>query len=246
MPPDPLHASPYKPTLRPSLRSFSSFAAGFSYLSILTGVFQYFYLGYGAGGPAFVWTWPLVFAGQALVALCFAERSARHPLAGGVYQWSKYAGSWAVGWLAGWVYLASYVITIAAVALALKVVLPQLSPAFQLVEDPTANGVLLGCALIAFTTAVNAVGVRLMATVNNVGVFAELLGAVRLIVLLFTHAVRSPAVVPGTLGHGDGPGGYAAAFALAAVMASYVMYGFDTAGALAEETHAPRRTVPRA
>src|SRR5262249_45018912 len=78
--------SPYKPVLRPSLRSFSSFAAGFSYLSILTGVTQYFYLGYGAGGPAFFWTWPAVFAGQLLVALCFAELSARHPLAGGVYQ----------------------------------------------------------------------------------------------------------------------------------------------------------------
>ena len=32
----------------------------------------------------------------------------------------------------------------------------------------------------------------------------------------------------------------------AAVMASYVMYGFDTAGTLAEETDDPRRRAPRA
>jgi hypothetical protein len=49
----------YKQVLDRTLGSFSSFAAGFSYISILTGVFQMFYAGYGAGGPAFYWTWPL-------------------------------------------------------------------------------------------------------------------------------------------------------------------------------------------
>ena len=53
----------YKQVLDRTLGSFSSFAAGFSYISILTGVFQMFYVGYGAGGPAFYWTWPMVFLG---------------------------------------------------------------------------------------------------------------------------------------------------------------------------------------
>jgi len=48
-------------------------AAGFSYISIMTGVFELFFFGFGSGGPAFIWTWPAVFAGQMLVALCFAE-----------------------------------------------------------------------------------------------------------------------------------------------------------------------------
>src|SRR5205807_9751970 len=63
----------YRERLDRTLGGFSSFAAGFSYLSILTGLPQLFYLGFGAGGPAFFWTWPTVLAGQALVALCFAE-----------------------------------------------------------------------------------------------------------------------------------------------------------------------------
>jgi amino acid transporter len=42
------------------------------------------------------------------------------------------------------------------------------------------------------------------------------------------------------------PGGYLGPFLAAAVMASYVMYGFDTAGTLAEETSNPRRRAPRA
>src|SRR5438046_8109243 len=75
---DRLGAFGYKQELDRSLSAFASFAAGFSYLSILTGLPQLFYLGYGAGGPAFFWTWPAVFLGQFLVALCFAELAARY------------------------------------------------------------------------------------------------------------------------------------------------------------------------
>ena len=137
-----------------TLGSFSSFAAGFSYISILTGVFQMFYVGYGAGGPAFYWTWPLVFLGQFTVALCFAELAARYPLSGGIYQWSRWIGSGGVGWMAGWVYLCGSVISLAAVALALQATLPQIAPVFQLIgdaadrSDSAKNAVLLGCLLI--------------------------------------------------------------------------------------------------
>ena len=62
----------YTQQLRRGLGSYASFAAGFSFVSILTTVFQLFSFGYGFGGPAFFWTWPLVFAGQFTVALYFA------------------------------------------------------------------------------------------------------------------------------------------------------------------------------
>src|SRR5690349_17892521 len=79
----------YKQELDRSLGSFSSFAAGFSYISILTGVFQLFGFAFLSAGPAFWWSWPVVFIGQFLVALCFAELAGQFPLAGSVYQWSK-------------------------------------------------------------------------------------------------------------------------------------------------------------
>lgn len=243
----------YRQRLERSLGSFSAFAAGFSYLSILTGLPQMFYLGFGAGGPAFFWTWPMVFAGQFLVALCFAELAAEYPLSGGVYQWSKLAGSPAVGWMAGWVYLASAVITLASVALAPQSTLPQIDPAFQVIGDPAdpadvaRNAVLLGCVLIAATTLINALGVRWLARINNVGVFAEMGGAIALVVLLTAFARRDVGVVLETQGRGAGlPGGYLAAFFAAALTPSFVMYGFDTAGSLAEETDDPRRRAPRA
>jgi len=243
----------YKQELDRSLGTFSSFAAGFSYISILTGVFQMFYLGFAGGGPAFFWTWPMVYCGQFLVALCFAELAAAYPLSGGVYQWSKRVGSPMAGWLTGWLYLACSILSLAAVALALQGTLPQVSGWFQWIGDGSSsvdqakNAVLLGCALILFTTVVNAVGVRLMAWINNVGVLAELGGVILLIILLALSARRGPAILFDTQGRGAGePGGYITSFLAAAVMASYVLYGFDTAGTLAEETANPRKRAPKA
>jgi urea carboxylase system permease len=243
----------YKQELDRTLGSFSAFAAGFSYLSILTGMFQMFHLGFAAGGPAFFWTWPTVFLGQFLVALCFAELAAHYPLSGGVYQWSKHVGSRSIGWMAGWIYLACLVVTLAAVALALQTTLPQISPLFQMVGDPKSdtdqakNAVLLGCILIALSTLINSIGVGLLARINNVGVFAELFGVVLLIGLLAARAVRGPGdVLFDTHAKGMGQGfGYLGPFlAAAGLTASYVMYGYDTAGSLAEETTEPRRKAP--
>jgi urea carboxylase system permease len=248
-----LAALGYRPVLNRTLGGFSAFAAGFSYISILTGVFQMFYVGYGAGGPAFFWTWPAVFLGQLTVALCFAELAARYPLSGGVYQWSRRTGGPAVGLLAGWVYLCGSVVSLAAVALALQGPLPQISLAFQLVGDPAikadsaCNAVVLGCTLVAATTAINVAGVRLLARINNAGVIAELIGVVLLIGLLFAHARRGPAILLDAMGHDRGGSwGYLGPALAAALMASYVLYGFDTAGTLAEETGHPRRRAPRA
>ena len=248
----------YKQELNRSMGSFSSFAAGFSYISILTGLLQTFYLGYAVGGPLFFWSWPIVLCGQFLVALCFAELAAEYPLSGGVYQWAKYVGSPAVGWITGWIYLACLITTLAAVALALQTSLPQISTVFQLIgnvhnfHDVALNAILLGCILIALSTLINSKGIRLLANINNIGVFAELAGIIILIVLLTFHAVRGPldAVVfaEGNTSVNDlgSPFGIHALLATCALTAGYVLYGFDTAGSLAEETHDPRRRAPRA
>jgi len=246
----------YRQELKRSIGSFSSFAAGFSYISILTGLFQMFYLGYGVAGPGFFWTWPFVLAGQLLVALCFAELASRFPLSGGVYQWAKFTGNPFLGWMTGWIYLACLIVTIAAVAMALQVSLPQISTSFQVIgtsADPKSvavNAILLGSILIVISTIVNARGIKLLAFINNVGVFTELVGIIFLIVLLFSRKVRSPidAVV-----HIKNAGPEFKFFpdlsillAATALTASYVLYGFDTAGTLAEETHDPRKKAPRA
>jgi len=246
----------YRQELKRSLGSFSSFAAGFSYISILTGLFQMFHLGYGVAGPGFFWTWPMVLAGQFLVALCFAELASRFPLSGGVYQWAKFTGSPFFGWMTGWIYLACLVVTIAAVAMALQVSLPQISDAFQIIgssdeaHSVAVNAILLGSILIVISTIINVRGIKLLALINNIGVFAELIGIIILIVLLYLNRERSPidAVIDIKNG-GSGINSFPdlnVLIAAAALTASYVLYGFDTAGTLAEETHDPRKKAPRA
>jgi urea carboxylase system permease len=242
----------YRQELDRSLGSFSSFAASFSYISILTGVFQMFYLGFAMAGPAFFWTWPVVLMGQFSVALGFAELAAHYPLSGGIYQWSRRVSTDALGWMTGWIYLACSVISLAAVALALQATLPQVDPVFQLVGDGSnatdraRNAVILGCVLIGVSTLINAAGVRLMARINNLGVFSELIGVAALIVLLLASARHSPWILLQKGGRGAGGSSWLTPLLAAAVMPGYVLYGFDTAGSLAEETTEPRRRGPHA
>ena len=59
----------YRQSLERSIGKFGSFAAGVSYISILTGTFQLFYFGFGTAGPAYLWSWQMVFIGQHTVSL---------------------------------------------------------------------------------------------------------------------------------------------------------------------------------
>jgi urea carboxylase system permease len=241
----------YNQQLDRSIGKFASFAAGVSYISILTGTFQLFYFGFAFGGPAYWWTWPLVFFGQLMVALCFAELAANFPVAGSIYNWAKRMGSATIAWLGGWMMLTASIVTIAAVALAYQLTLPQIWSEFQIYGDGSgkydfaANAVILGTVLIVFTTVINALGVKLMARINSTGVFIELIAAVLLIILLGASITRGPDVLFETQGTGEGhEWGYFGAFLAAALASAYVMYGFDTASSLGEETKDPRRTAP--
>ncbi|MDQ2898093.1 MAG: amino acid permease, partial [Actinomycetota bacterium] len=239
----------YKQELDRSLGNFSSFAAGFSYISILTGVIQLFAFGFLFAGPAVWWTWFIVLGGQMMVALCFAEMAGQYPLAGSVYNWSKRVAGDYAAWMTGWIYVVGSIVTVAAVAVAWQVVLPQVSTKFQILGSSAdagtyvtsggaKNALLLGAILVVFGTVVNMLGVKIMARINNFGVMAELIGGTLLVVLLFFHIARGPGIVFHSLGTGAGHSwGYFGAFIIGGIMSAYVMYGFDTAGTLAEETN---------
>ncbi|MCC3328794.1 amino acid permease [Nocardia abscessus] len=241
----------YQPVLHRKLGRYASFAAGFSFVSILTTIFQFFGFGYSFGGAAFFWTWPIVFAGQFLVALNFAELAARYPISGCIYQWSRRLGGELVGWFAGWMMIIAQIVTAAAAAIALQVVLPSIWSGFQLVGTDTAlsspsgatNAVLLGSILLAVTTLINVIGIDLMARINSIGVTVEIVGVLAIIALFFTGTERGPGVVLHT--EQAAPGPYWAAFLVSGLMAAYVMVGFDSAGELSEETKNPRRVAPR-
>lgn len=248
----------YKQELDRSLGSFSSFAAGFSYISILTGVTALFGFGYLNAGPGVWWTWPVVIGGQILVALCFMELAAQYPIAGSVYQWSKQLSTGFTSWMTGWIYVVGAIVTIAAVAVDWQVVLPQISTHFQFLgsaadagftstKGGAQNALLLGAILVGITTTINMLGVKLMARINNFGVMAELIGSSVLIILLLFHLHHGPQVIAHSYGYGAGHAwGYFGALLVGGLLSAYVMYGFDTAGTLAEETNNPRKHAPPA
>jgi hypothetical protein len=205
----------YKQELDRSLSSFSSFAAGFSYISILTGVFELFGFGFLNAGPGVWWSWLIVLFGQGAVALCFAELAGQFPLAGSVYQWSKRIGTDALSWMTGWILIIGSIVTVAAVAVAWQVVLPQVSTKLQFIggassagtystPDGAKNALILGAVLVIFATIINMLGVKVMATLNNIGVIAELIGSTVLVILLIFHFHRGPGVVTHSLGTGAG------------------------------------------
>ncbi|MEV6383924.1 amino acid permease [Streptomyces sp. NPDC051773] len=240
----------YPQELHRSLSRYASFAAGFSFISVLTTVFQFFAFGYAFGGPVFFWTWPAVFVGQLLVAACFAELAARYPISGSIYQWSTRLSNRTFGWFAGWIMVIGQIVVVAAAALALQMVLPAIWSGFQLVGgDPTptsptgaANAAVLGVLLLVLTTFVNVLDNRVLSVVNRVGVTAEIIGAVLIVVLLFTHSERSPGI---TFHMAEGSTDLLGALLVGSFMAAYVMIGFDSAGEMSEETRHPRRTAPR-
>src|ERR1700744_2041461 len=244
----------YKQELHRRVGGFASFAAGFSYVSILTTVFQLFFLGFGFGGAAFFWTWPVVFAGQMLVALNFSSLAARFPISGAIYQWSSRLAGQTFGWFTGWVMIIGQVLTVAAAGIAPQAVLPSIWSGFQLLggdPSPTSasgarNAVLLGVILLAVTTAVNIIGIRLMAIISSAGVVLEILGVIAIVIALFAHTKRGPSVLLHSTGAAPTPGTpYIWAWLASGLMAAYVMVGFDSAGELSEETRAPRRITPR-
>ncbi len=232
----------YRQELRRTMSTFSNFAVAFSYISATTGIFALFAFGLGTGGPAFVWSWPIVFFGQLLVALVFAELASHYPVAGSVFQWSKRVAGRDVAWFDGWIYLVAQVATIASVDFVVPPIIASL-----LGLDATNTQLLIVIALIvlALTTIINIVGVRLLAIINNIGVVAELIGMLVLGIVLLTRAQHPISFINST-GGTEGTGSYLPVFLAAMLMSLFVVYGFDTAGTLAEETHNPSRAVPRA
>ena len=241
----------YEQQLHRSLGKFASFAAGFSFVSILTTIFQLFGLGFGFAGPAFFWTWPVVFIGQFMVALNFAELAAdirfRVPSTSG---------------RGGWVVRSSLVRRLVHDSRSDRHCIGRrdrlAGRAPQCVErvpdhrrgqrthliECAANAVLLGSVLLVLTTFINCIGVNWMSRINNIGVTCEIVGVIAVIGMFFTHAQRGPDVVFDT-GSAGGQPGYAWAWIMSGLMAAYVMVGFGSAGELAEETRNPRRVAPR-
>ena len=238
----------YSQELKRSLGLFSSFAVAFSYISPSTGIFTLFALGLTTLGGVFIWTWPVVALGQFIVALNFAEVSSHYPVAGSVFQWTKYLASRSYSWFTGWIYLFAGILTVTAVVADAAAGADPGAERARLARlglNATSLHTQLVVALITLVviTVLNIYGVRLVSLINNTGVVFEILGMfVFALVLMAFHNHQGFHVVTNSAGfHVNGSSFLAAMF-----MSLFVIYGFDTASTLSEETRDPRRAAPKA
>ncbi|HEY2543961.1 MAG TPA: APC family permease, partial [Gaiellaceae bacterium] len=96
---------------------------------------------------------------------------------------------------------------------------------------------------LALITIMNIFGVRIVALVNNTGVLFEILG---MVVFAFIVALLHRHQSAGVIFHTQGTTLTGGTFLVAMFMALYVIYGFDTASTLSEETKNPRVEAPKA
>ncbi len=241
----------YKSQYKREIKRFASFAIGFSFISITTGIFTTYGSVLGWGGPLGIWTWPFVALGQLLVALVFAALASRIPLAGYSYQWASRLTNPKLGWLIGWVsFMFLIVVTVSVDYSIAFTVLPAL---FNYGETPlnawavTACIILIQMMLIIYSTVWST-------RINNAAVGTEVVGIVGLtLLLIIVGAVRgilhpdhlfSMGAVPaqgyfnlGTLTK-TGP------FMLSFLLGSYTIVGFEAAANLSEETQDAHKVVP--
>src|ERR1700712_4907548 len=249
----------YKQELNRVLSHFDNFSIAFSYLSPMVGVYSLFVLGAGVAGPAYIWLMPVVVGFMLLVALVFGELGSAYPVAGALYQYGKRSVGPAYGWWVGWIYGLALLVTVASVdtgmASYLAALLNNLS---GLKLDATNHLTILVVTvlLIVVQTIVNTVGAKAMSRISRVGVYVETIGtfgvAIALAIAGFHHGLdflftTQGAQFPKTNPLGVDFGGSWVAAALVAVLAhSYLFYGFESAGDVAEETKNASRQVPRA
>jgi amino acid transporter len=238
----------YKQQFVRSLRHFESFAVAFSFISITTGIFTTYGFALTTGGPRAIWTWLIVAAGQSLVALVYGALAARVPLSGYSYQWASRLSNANVGWWLGWMSFAF--LTIVTVSVDYGFVQVAFQPLIGEVYTPT-SAALETLVVLAAQAALIIWSTRITTRVNNAAVATEVIGIAGLTVLLIiVAAVRglghwsnlgSSGVVPSAgYYHWLGP------FMLATLLGAYTIVGFESASNLAEETHEPHRTIPRA
>jgi len=248
----------YHPQLNRVLGSFANFSVAFTYLSPMVGIYSLFALGVAAGGPAYVWLTWLPVAGMLLVALVFGELASHYPVAGALYQYSKFSVGPSYGWFVGWFYGMALLITVASVDTGVVGYTTALTHNwFGWNLDPTSHSTILviTVVLLAVQTLLNITGAKVMGRVAQFGVYVEIVGTVGIALILaidgFHHGLgflfssqHAENVGSNALGL-DFHGHWLTGAALIAVLAPvYIFYGFESAGDISEETKDAGVKVP--
>jgi amino acid transporter len=221
---------------------WSTFAFAFAFISPIVALYGVFGLSYSTAGPAFWWNFIIVFAGQLLVAMVFAELVSRWPIEGSIYQWSRRLLGQGYGWAAGWVYMWTLVVAMSAVSMFAAGFVGNVF-GWDLSAGQQAA---VGWVILLLGTAANIAGRLVLRILITASIIAEIVGSLGLgIWLILFHRENSVSV----LTEGLSTEGYltiSGPFLLTMAFVGWSFVGFESAGSIAEEVHHPRRNLPKA
>lgn len=235
----------YEPQLNRSMGLFSSISISISCMCITAGIFTVYAYSLGIVGPAFVWTWPIVAAGQILVALVLADLAGRIPISGYAFQWTSRLVNSDYGWFVGWAGLMAFTPGFTGLNLGLA---PILMNRLGVEINPT-NVMVVTILLTVSQLLINLAGIRIASRINNIAAYTAELGLsivltlILLIVGFITHPVQSVGFLTTST---PGDNGFLVAFLLSGLLGIWVLTGFEGAADLAEETKGARTNVPKA
>ena len=249
----------YKPQLSRVLGLFANFSVAFTYLSPMVGIYSLFVLGVGTGGPAYLWLTLIPLAGMLLVALVFGELASHYPVAGALYQYSKFNVGRRYGWFVGWFYGIALLVTVASVDTgAVGYITALINNWAHTRLDPTKHLTILvvTVVLLAVQTTLNVTGAKVMGRVAQFGVYVEIAGSVGIAIILAIHGFHHGAgflfstqnvqhAASNPLGLDFGGHWFGGAALIAVLAPVYIFFGFESAGDISEETRQAGRLVPR-
>ncbi len=231
-------------TLHSSLTLWNSLTIGFATVSPVAGLYAIIGVQTVVTGGGWFSALALCLVMQLFVATVYAELSSQIPIAGGAYKWARQLGGTITGTYAGAIYVSSTIAMLTTTAYTGGVWL-----AIFFGSGGGTTGVSLviwGAVFLLVCTILNLVHVSVFKFLISLGVYAEIVGSFGVALLLFFFFRQHDfSELYAHLGTGTAPS-QTAAFLAALAISGWAFIGFDACSTIAEETHEPKRMVPRA
>lgn len=239
----PITASTGTETLNRSLSLWNSLTIGFATVSPVAGLYAIIGVQTVVTGGGWFGALALCLVMQMLVATVYAELSSQIPIAGGAYKWARQLGGATTGKYAGVIYVSSTIAMLTTTAYTGGV---WLALFFGFESGRGVTLVIWGAIFLLLCMTLNLVHVNVFKLVITLGVYAEIVGSFGVALLLFFFfRQHSFSELFQHLGTGTAPS-QTAAFLAALAISGWAFIGFDACSTIAEETHNPKRMVPRA
>ncbi len=240
----------YKAELERSWSGFHNFAISFSVISILSGPFISFFIGWNNGGPmAISWGWPIVSALILVVGLCMGELVSAMPTSGGMYFWAAKLGSLRSSYFTGWLDFLGLLAIVAAVSYGAASFIDITLSAFS---ETWAAGYsltrvfLIFIGVLVIVTLLSIFSSHLLAIFNSISVWWHVVGVAAIIAILiivpdhhasvsevFTQRVNNTGMFGGST---SGIGFLLLVLPLSVILPQFTVTGYDASCHMSEET----------